>query len=153
MKNLISLEQIVEQKQIEFEKGNSLSLNILYDIFHSANALKQPPQLNHFVPAVFKDGDWRVLDRPIDISELHPRDWNNHHIEIDEYETALKDVIFDGWEVGLINGSKIYLQSKNELENINFNLKDGSCYDFKYYSDLTKYNLPLNKKGCEKFKL
>jgi len=143
MKNLISLEQIVEQ-QLQIEQSSS---EFKEAIKHSLKALKQPPQLNHFVPAIFKDGNWRVLEK---INDEYP---NNVEFfeEIEEYETALNDVLFNGFEV--------------KRENIFESITNGKCTvflkmvgkdyesNFKSYSDLTKYNLPLNEKGCEKFNL
>jgi len=170
MKNLISLEQYIDDREELYRKKDQLSkTEFLLGILDLNKALKQPPQLNHFVPAVLKDGNWRVLEKP---NKSNPKyetkfsaedyfDSMMYEIDCNEYETALNDVLFDGFEVKYYNlgGGEVNNQSSFEITNGEVQI----CYykaipkyftwNFKSYSDLTKYNLTLNEKGCEKFKL
>jgi hypothetical protein len=71
-----------------------------------------------------------------------------------EYETALKDVIFN-CKANVFSDEHIRIDFEN---GVSLHWYKGSFDSYQgnqiqSYSDLTKYNLPLNEKGCEKFKL
>jgi len=166
MKNLISLEQIVKNQKELYANGKISETETLLNIFNSVEALEQPPQLNHFVPAVLKDGNWRVLEKPKNNSYLGGRGAIDamkllqHEKDLAEYETALKDVIFSDWEVVDHSQNQTFRTKsicyKGFLNAFWWHKETGLwelSKGISTYSDLTKYNLPLNEKGCEKFNL
>jgi len=165
MKNLISLEQSLDDLEQELLSNpyEFETLKNLNKMFKRKKTLKQPPQLNHFVPAVLKDWDWRVLTEPRNYGAfqagMSSKDFNFEVDECVEFQTALKDVLFDGWEVveiPFIHGTKHYYLEYNGLrlfKNINGFWERNHTISIQFYSDLTKYNLPLNEKGCENFNL
>jgi len=169
---MIEFVSIEANKKNEPNKVSLETLAISADAMYKyAKNLKQPPQLNHFVPAVFKDGNWRVLEKPIDMyytPEYDCQKYPQECFENDklEYENALNDVIFSDWEVDYKTSDCIVLRygdfviTIRDLDTSNpktsvadFTFSDPIEKDNPTYSDLTKYNLPLNEKGCEKFNL
>ena len=135
------------------------------DIFD--NFLSQQPNIGMFVPAVFEDGEWRVLSKPI-------FDFNNEYdgekrrefaIALKEFETALDNVIFEGFELNQKDTSKLeniicitlgkiqltfFLKNKalflDNLEN-NYTTKINTI------EQLTPYNLTLTSKFAKELGL
>jgi hypothetical protein len=52
--------------------------------------ISQQPNIGMFVPSVFEDGEWRILEAPN--RSTHTNE------ECDQYQTALDNVIFEGCE-------------------------------------------------------
>jgi len=106
----------------------------VFNITNYANFLSQKLELFMFVPAVFKDGKWVVLEEPINqkcgncTSQIGYDCCN----EI-EYQTALSKVIFEGFELKK-NKDESYTLYENE--NLKVFLIDSSLYFFyKFKSD------------------
>jgi hypothetical protein len=79
-----------------------------------ANFLSKQPNIGMFVPAVFEDGEWRILEAPN--RSTHTNE------ECDQYATALDNVIFEGFEVEqILNSGKIFLINKDTTSLTFFN--------------------------------
>ena len=100
--NKIKLPSMVEY--VKNFKNSSKSMGESYwfcDKF--ANFLSQQPNIGMFVPAVFEDGEWRVLSKPKEYLEWCKwGDFTKYGKSITpkckEYHEALDNVIFEGWE-------------------------------------------------------
>ena len=100
---------------------------------------KQPLNISMFVPAKFVDGEWVVLEIPIDIyyrpdygCQKFPQECYEHDLK--EYETAKSNVYFEGFVL------------IREHENYWIFMKD--LYDYKFsknktIEDLVKYEPTL----------
>ena len=130
--------------------------------------ISQQPNIGMFVPAVFEDGEWRILIKPI-------RPWQDSIIEeglhqmykedLQQYQTALDNVIFEGFELNQKDTSKLeniicitlgkiqltfFLKNKalflDNLEN-NYTTKINTV------EQLIPYNLTLTPKFAKEFGL
>jgi len=125
------------------------------------NFIIQPLNLSHFVPAIFKDGKWIVLEKYIKtISEEY---WDNNSIcrvfskEEVEYQTALDNVVFKGFKVEKrkyatydeqkITSKKLTIAFYNNVSL--WTIKN----EFKTIEDLIPYNLEVNENIIKKFGL
>ncbi len=100
-----------------------------------ANFLSQQPNIGMFVPAVFEDGEWRVLSEPktphtfaSENADLYLKKWKS---EKEQYQTALDNVIFEGfeyyaqveyWQNGHIRFDEEFLENKTIEDLIPYSL-------------------------------
>lgn len=149
MKTLISLEQYVDDQSLKFASDNYKSLDVLCEIFQYTNTLKQQPQLNHFIPCVEKDGKWEVVEKPNNFDAYKKSTDKIIGLpKFEEYLSASKNVLFDGWEVKMFDIETLHVT--NGVVSIFWYNSIKWWYLSKglnSYSDLTKYNLPLTDNG------
>jgi hypothetical protein len=121
-----------------------------------ANFFSQQPNIGMFVPAVFEDGEWRVLEepKPIHTYGLEPLDYEYNDDEVLQYKTAIDNVIFEGF-YNDFNTTQIF-GIKSQLYQLWF-YKQGittiNSQEVKTIEDLTKYNLTLTSKFAKEFGL
>jgi hypothetical protein len=138
--------EYVKQTYYTFKLDND---TVLYKIIDFANFLSQQPNIGMFVPAVLEDGEWKILSEPKDFRYLKEVD-----IYFNQYQTALDNVIFEGWEFDLktskiIGISNIITQIWFYKDNvITVNAKKVSILE-----DLTKHNLTLTPKFAKELGL
>jgi hypothetical protein len=146
------VEYVKEQDKIEFIAYD----NLWEKVINFANFLSQQPNIGMFVPAVFEDGEWRVLSKPI-------FDFNNEYdgekrrefaIALKEFETALDNVIFEGFEVDFKTSNIIAIS--NVVYNIWF-YKNGivtiNSQVLNTIEQLTSHNLTLTPKFAKELGL
>jgi hypothetical protein len=120
------------------------------------NFLSQQPNVGMVVAAVFENGEWRILEKPI-------FDFNNEYdgekrrefaIALKEFETALDNVIFEGFEYDGSEEGFIYVKNGETLlifdtENKTlflYNSENNYTTEIKTIEDLTPYNLTMTSK-------
>jgi hypothetical protein len=125
--------------------------------------LSQQPNIGMVVAAVFENGEWRVLSKPI-------FDFNNEYdgekrrefaIALKEFETALDNVIFDGFEYDGSEEGFIYVKNGETLlifdtENKTlflYNSENNYTTEIKTIEYLTPYNLTLTSKFAKELGL
>ena len=139
--------------------------NRFADCKNFANFLSQQPNIGMFVPAVFGDGEWMILTKPISpwqdsiIEEgLHQM----HKEDLYQYATALDNVIFKGFEVDYINTEignkffrikfdKLYITFYEDFISTSLPFKDTTI--IKNLEQLTHYNLTLTPKFAKELGL
>lgn len=121
-----------------------------------ANFLNQPLNISMFVPAIFEGGKWIVLEMPEHFFEWSTRTLGTTlseyelHIaspECQQYQTALDNVIFKGFECEAIRercGNVFYLVKDSDGGNIYV-----SWNNSKTIQDLIKYKPKLAPRGME----
>jgi hypothetical protein len=78
----------------DFEYSDDSSLGFI--IYEYTEFMQKPPTLSQFVP-VGKNGE--VLEEPIEIHPSHHEEYELYLSELQQYETAQSNVIYEGWEV------------------------------------------------------
>jgi hypothetical protein len=141
---------ITETKVLGYDKNLKFS-----------NFLSQEPNIGMVVAAVEEDGVWRVLSKPI-------FDFNNEYdgekrrefaIALKEFETALDNVIFEGFEYDGSEEGFIYVKNGETLlifdtENKTLMLSNNMLTDnIKTIEQLTQYNLTLTPKFAKELGL
>jgi hypothetical protein len=127
-----------------------------------ADFLSQQPNIGMFVTAVFEDGDWRMLNKPI-------RPWQDSIIEeglhqmykkdLEQYQTALDKVIFEGFEYDGSEEGFIYVKNGETLlifdtEDKTLMLLNNMLTDnINTIEQLTHYNLTLTPKFAKELGL
>ncbi len=112
------------------------------DIFD--DFLSQQPNIGMFVPAVFEDGDWKILEAPN--RSTHTNE------ECDQYQTVLNNVIFEGFEYDGSEEGFIYVKNDETLlifdtENKTLMLFNNMLTDnINKIEQLTHYKLTLTPK-------
>jgi hypothetical protein len=128
--------EYVKQTYYTFKLDND---TVLYKIIDFANFLSQQPNIGMFVPAVFEDGEWRILEAPN--RSTHTNE------ECDQYQTALDNVMFEGFEADFKTSNITAIS--NTVYNIWF-YKIGiitiNNQDINTLEQLTTYNLTLTPK-------
>jgi len=144
MKKLPKLSEYVTK----LESSTSSMGECFWYVRNYKNLITQPLSLDKFVPAVFKDGKWVVLEEPkcwsnfikysdISIKGLKPG--------IYEYQTALSKVIFKGFE---------YNKVLHQIKTYNpYCCLDTWGLEKKTIECLIHYNLEVNESIIEKYKL
>jgi len=141
MKTLISMEDYV------IETYNDESKYMLNDVFakmaiNYAELLKSKPTLGQFVPT---DDEGNVLEEPHkdDSYEIEAGS-ELFQGEIDDYQTALDKVIFDGWVLyEVTKHSTIIVNGENYIHFYFDNDVYINHANISTISDLIKYNLKL----------
>ena len=119
-----------------------------------ANFLSQQPNIGMVVPAVFEDGEWRVLSEPKDFRYFKEVD-----IYFNQYQTALDNVIFEGFEYDGSEEGFIYVKNGETLlifdtENKTLMLLNNMLTDnINTIEQLTHYNLTLTPKFAKELGL
>ena len=148
---LIPLSEYVDKVR---EIPKTLSKDKLKLIYDFSDKLKQPPTIADFIPSVYENEKWRVLEEPIDYVY-----WKEHDVRfngfVDEckiYQTALNNVKFSGWEFhDSLGTKKVYVKNKiNDNIIVFFN---GICLGYETISSLTTLNLPLTERGITHFNI
>lgn len=118
------------------------------DCFRYADFLMQPLNISMFIPAKLIDGEWVVLIEPeketYDLT--YPYDFNLYSEDIEEYETAKSNILFEGFEIeqdSFINDSKeLYIKKDKIKFGWNYNNTNWNFY-FKTIEDLVKFKPTL----------
>ena len=151
--NKIKLPSMVEYVKLQKENLKDYSLLSLSRKFelcdNFANFLSQQPNIGMFVPAVFEDGEWIVLEEPKTCCSGRdcgcmgmPYNYSSK-VELDEYTTALDNVIFEGFVK--CNRTEIDTIECLYNEDLNLHLEASFKYE-KTIEDLLDFNLTLNPK-------
>lgn len=129
------------------------------DISIYTSFITQQLNISHFVPAVFRDGVWVVLEEPETFQlfiNTYKADLDKngfaYRIECEEYQNALNNVVFKGFVQDNYNRPTkgkyvIDFGEKPRLCTETFNIEVNSL------EDLIPYNLEITDKIAEKFKL
>jgi len=110
-------------------------MDILKLIMDYTCFITQPLNLSHFVPAVFRDGVWEVLETPESLKGYYETDKEGMKQEFilrEEYQTALENVVF---------------------KNVSLPDADYYLWTHKNIEDLITCELQINDKIAEKFKI
>jgi hypothetical protein len=158
--NKIKLPSMVEY--VKNFKNSSKSMGESYWFCEKfSNFLSQQPNIGMVVAAVEEDGEWRVLSKPI-------FDFNNEYdgekrrefaIALKEFETALDNVIFEGFEYDGSEEGFIYVKNGETLlifdtENKTLMLLNNMLTDnINTIEQLTHYNLTLTPKFAKELGL
>lgn len=135
-------------------------VQLLDEIRNYTNFITQPLNLSHFVPAIEKDGKWVVLEEPkkeqfLTISGLYQTDY--HKKAIQEYQTALDNVVFKGFEYENKEHLEEFSTLKNDKTSFNYDEKYMTFEENRFYietiEDLIPYNLEVNDNIIKKFNL
>ena len=148
---LIPLSEYVDKVR---EIPKTLSKDKLKLIYDFSDKLKQPPTIADFIPSVYESGVWMVLEKPKpqDFSGKH-KHWVQKFREAEsQYQTALNNVKFSGWEFhDSLGTKKVYVKNKiNDNIIVFFN---GICLGYEIISSLTTLNLPLTERGITHFNI
>jgi len=148
--NKIKLPSMVEYVlQLKLDYGTVFSEMV----FKFAIFLSQQPNISMFVPAVEENGKWRILSEP---NFEDSKDSNLHSLKSREYQTALDNVIFEGFEV-IKPSDKCYILINEESDcqfilNLDYTIKD-RVYQAKTLEQLIPYNLTLTPKYAKELGL
>ena len=142
-----------------------------------AQSLQQPPTIADFIPSVYENGKWRMLAKPKEKDFYTPmpdvngkKAWNTNKTlfkeAVDQYQTALNNVKFSGWEVRYnsvdcivigIEGFEVtlrLLENKTQYLSItDFTKKDPTEDELLNFEQLIKHNIPLTERGMEYFNI
>jgi hypothetical protein len=164
--NKIKLPSMVEFVKLLLNEENSRT-KPMRDVFNYienfANFLSQQPNIGMVVAAVFEDGEWRVIEKPR-LRWKNSKDRWGTSIETDEwieYQTALDNVIFEGFEYDGSEEGFIYVKNGETLlifdtENKTlflYNSKNNYTTEIKTIEDLIPYSLTLNPKFAKELGL
>ena len=132
---------------------------VYFKIHNYATFLKTPLTINLFVPAVFEDGSWRVLEEPNGNSE-NPEMIESEYKDLDIWNKALENVIFEGFEIITPEKHKIIsLGGTTFISKSSFNVfykkewKEDWETDFSNIEALVKYNLTLTESKSKQLSL
>ena len=127
--------------------------------------ISQQPNIGMVVPAVFEDGEWRVLEDPYNYdlynSGYSGTDKDIDFLECQKYQTALDNVIFEGFEYDGSEEGFIYVKNGETLlifdtENKTlflYNSENNYTTEIKTIEYLTPYNLTLTPKFAKELGL
>jgi hypothetical protein len=166
--NKIKLPSMVECLEIQQENSLQSATDFKKYALKFANFLSQQPNIGMFVPAVFENGKWRILNKPITPWQDSIIEEGLHQMykkDLKQYQTALDNVIFEGFELNQKDTSKLeniicitlgkiqltfFLKNKalflDNLEN-NYTTKINTI------EQLIPYNLTLTPKFAKKLGL
>jgi hypothetical protein len=164
--NKIKLPSMVEYLDlIELKLKNAkidTEYQLLSNVLRVKDFVKQQPNISMFVPAVFEDGGWRILTKPI-------RPWQDSIIEeglhqmykedLHQYQTALDNVIFEGFEYDGSEEGFIYVKNGETLlifdtENKTLMLLNNMLTDnITSIEDFIPYSLTLTPKFAKELGL
>jgi hypothetical protein len=136
---MVDFVKLQKEKYIKINRTNEFACRVLDYV----NFLSQQPNIGMFVPVVFEGGEWRVLEEPKKYVNICSNPSNeltkdiefNYQVELEQYQTALDNVIFEGFQWN----EKGYV-FKNSI------MFDEEFLENKTLEDLTKYNLTLTQK-------
>jgi hypothetical protein len=163
--SMVEYVKLQKEKYIKTNRTNEFACRVL----DYSNILPQQPNIRMFVPAVFEDGEWRVLTEPNASQEKY----NNYNIvqtifddklyyeDLKNYQTALDNVIFEGFEYdgseeGFIyvkNGETLLILDTENKTLFLYNSKNNYMTEIKTIEDLIPYSLTLNPKFAKELGL
>ena len=151
-------------KSLDVSTNTETDTQTLYRLFNFANFLSQQPNIGMFVPAVEKKGKCRILTKPISpwqdsiIEEgLHQM----HKEDLYQYQTALDNVIFEGFEydgsedgfVHIKNNETLLVFDAENKELVLYNSENNYTTEIKTIEDLIPYSLTLTPKFAKELGL
>ena len=163
--NKIKLPSMVEY--VKMQSPNLPFVTRFVNCDNFANFLSQQPNIGMVVAAVFEDGEWRVLTEPNASQEKY----NNYNIvqtifndklyyeDLKNYQTALDNVIFEGFEYDGSEEGFIYVKNGETLlifdtEDKTLMLLNNMLTDsINTIEQLTHYNLTLTSKFAKELGL
>jgi hypothetical protein len=157
--NKIKLPSMVEYVVIQRNNDRIDLAQRFINSFEFADFLSQEPNIGMFVPAVEEDGEWRVLEKYLKTDYEEHCDKENicRVISKEEikYQTALDNVIFEGFEVEqILNSGKIFLINE---DTICLTFLNNSVFIEKNLitslEQLTHYNLTITPKFAKELGL
>jgi hypothetical protein len=106
--------------------------------------LFQQPNISMFIPAVEENGEWRILEKPKQYLGALEFAVGKDYEEALQYQTALDNVIFEGFEVK----DGLSICDEHSILHVfwNYEGKWKLSQDIRTLEDLTKYNLTLTPK-------
>ena len=160
---LIPLSEYVDKVR---EIPKMLSKDKLKLIYDFSDKLKLIPTIADFIPAVYDGEKWRVLEKPKfyyndealkNLKGVELKIAKEINETVDQYQTALNNVKFSGWEVECVTDNSVYIINPKQDKKFVFDLKSGIMKEFygmsTSYSDLTILNLPLTERGITHFNI
>jgi hypothetical protein len=168
--NKIKLPSMVEYLDlIELKLKNAkidTEYQLLSDVLRVKGFLKKQPNVSMFVPAFFENGEWIVLEEPKEY-DCFIKGIGGHidltFQEYKQYQTALDNVIFEGfevekdtykstkrtfWKIGTLRIAHELVFHTGKVE-FTFDIADKA----KTIEDLTKHNLTLTPKFAKELGL
>mgnify|MGYP003474898945 CR=1 FL=1 len=136
----------------DLSKTDYFKLRTVFD-----DKIMHPPTIADFIPSVYENVKWRVLEEPtlesIKKMPLTSEGWDGKYWRLkDQYQTALNNVKFSGW--GICGRQKELVCIYNNELDLHLSLNSDKTLEFKKsYSDLTPLNLPLTERGMEEFNI
>lgn len=114
-----------------------------YSVRKFSDFLSQKPNISMFIPAVFENEEWKILEDPTPHGMI-----TKYSEKVKQYQTALDNVIFEGF----------VKCNRNELVNCLYNEDldlhlDANFKHEKTIEDLTPYNITLTQKIAKEFGL
>lgn len=161
---LIPLSEYVDKVR---EIPKMLSKDKLKLIYDFSDKLKLIPTIADFIPAVYDGEKWRVLEKPKfyyndealkNLKGVELKIAKEINETVDQYQTALNNVKFSGWEVSK-NDTDIVSIINKDADVIYFDLIYPTYYngkdaiELKSYSGLTTLNIPLTERGITHFNI
>ena len=123
------------------EQGNPSNTDSQFadKVMAYAHFLSQPLNIGQFVPAVFENGSWVVIEQKFYPASMSFSEEADLHFK--KYQQAKENVLFEGFE---------YFESENNgntVYNKYLDFRLGLWYfNSRTIEDLVKYNLTLTKK-------
>ena len=154
---------MVECLEIQQENSLQSATDFKKYALKFANFLSHQPNIGMFVPAVFEDGEWRVIEKPR-LRWKNSKDRWGTSVETDEwieYTTALDNVIFEGFEydgseegfVYIVNDEMLLVFDAENKELVLDNSENNYTTEIKTIEDLIPYNLTLTPKFAKELGL
>ena len=145
MKKLISMTEFVLEQNNTIPKDLNL-INNYKNIVKYANFINQDLNIGMFVPAVFKNGEWVVLEEPICDKNC---DLCDCMYSFNLYEEAKENVLFAGFD--LIEFTRYYILTNDKTaiytsKNFKFSI---SQIELNKIEDLIKYEIPLTENAIK----
>lgn len=156
---LIPLSEYVDKVR---EIPKILSKDKLKLIYDFSDKLKLIPTIADFIPSVYENVKWRVLEEPtlesIKKMPLTSEGCDGKYWRLKyQYQTALNNVKFSGWEVECVTDNSVYIINPKQDKKFVFDLKSGIMKEFygmsTSYSGLTTLNIPLTERGITHFNI
>jgi hypothetical protein len=156
MKTLKSMVQFVldekENFKKEFKPLNEKPYDFLVNVIKYAELLSQQPNIGMFVPAVFEDGAWIVLEEPDSSNYTHNGNFDDdfYYLDLDKYQQAKSKVLFKGWEFFKFYDEGLF-RLKNKDYTLFFDIEFDECHidnpeiyeQIHTLEDLVKFNLEM----------
>jgi hypothetical protein len=161
--SMVEYVKLQKEKYIKTNRTNEFACRVL----DYSNILPQQTNIRMFVPAVFENGEWRILTQPT-YSTNHSDDCYCDNCEKEtkrcselqkQYQTALDNVIFEGFEYDGSEEGFIYVKNGETLlifdtENKTLMLLNNMLTDnITSIEDLIPYSLTLTPRFAKELGL
>ena len=153
----LDLKQYVlnQSNEIHKECTSDDILNIFNRIDSLSNFINQKLNIGMFVPAVFENGEWVVLEEPdfmdgtYDDNGLGDVDKYRYKKELKQFEQAKENILFAGFD--LIEFTRYYILTNDKTaiytsKNFKFSI---SQIELNKIEDLIKYEIPLTENAIK----